>query len=136
MKITTRICYGLRILEVLADEYRRYDGSNYVSSSVIAAREKISKRYADSLLALLTLADIVAARHGAAGGYALTRAPSAITARDVFEALEGSALSAKCLDKKRGCPVRGDCSGHKIWKKLEAEIIKTLANTTLADLQK
>ncbi|MDI6756738.1 MAG: Rrf2 family transcriptional regulator [Endomicrobiia bacterium] len=133
MKITNKICYGLRILEVLAGEYKR-NGSNYVSSSIIASREKISKRYTDSLLSLLTLADIVVARHGSAGGYALTRAPSSITVRDIFEGLEGSALSSRCLDKKSGCSKRSDCSGRRIWKKLECEILKTLTNTTLADL--
>ncbi len=134
MKITSRICYGLRILEVLVDEYKKSGGNNYVSSSAIALREKISKRYADGILALLTLADIVAARHGASGGYALTRPPSSITVRDVFEALEGYTLSSRCLDKKSGCSKRSDCSGRKIWKKLESEMLKTLTNTTLADL--
>jgi Rrf2 family protein len=135
MKITSRVCYGLKILNVLADAYGAAETS-YVSSSVIAAKEDIPKRYADQLLSLLTLSGIVDARHGAAGGYALTRPPADISIKEIFEAMEGAVLSARCLDKKRACPDEGDCSGHKIWKKLESEIVKTLAKTSLADLNK
>ena len=134
MKINTRLCYALKILSALASGYKGTLRTEPLSSSEIAAKENISKRYADSILSILSRGGLVDAHQGVSGGYTLKKPPSDITLYEVFEILEGRVLSARCIDKKNNCRFSSRCSGHKIFKSLEEKISDSLRKTTIADL--
>ena len=81
MKISTKGRYGLRAFIDLAC----YGAEEPVSISSISARQEISERYLEQLMAKLKKAGLVKSIRGAGGGYRLAKdaaevsAPSAVT---------------------------------------------------------
>lgn len=132
MKISSKACYGLKIMAVLTEHYDK----EFVSSKKIAEREKISKKYTDNLLSILEKSGIVTSRLGSKGGYALAIPPENVTVKMILESLEGSILSAGCLDKVKRCRYSSGCSGHFIWENLKMAIIDCLDGVTLAQASK
>ena len=69
MKLSTKGRYGLRALIDLA----QYSEIEPVSISSIAARQGISERYLEQLMAKLKKAGLIKSIRGAGGGYVLAR---------------------------------------------------------------
>ena len=65
MKLSTKGKYGLRAMIDLA----RYSEKEPVSIGSVAARQGISERYLEQLVALLKKAGLVKSIRGASGGY-------------------------------------------------------------------
>ncbi|HEX5313425.1 MAG TPA: Rrf2 family transcriptional regulator, partial [Gammaproteobacteria bacterium] len=76
--------YAALILATMAERPERTH-----SASGIAAETGISLPTASKLLKTLAHAGLVVSRRGARGGYSLGRAPAAISAVDMIEAVEG-----------------------------------------------
>ena len=72
MKLSTKGKYGLRAMIDLA----RYSEKEPVSIGSVAARQGISERYLEQLVALLKKAGLVKSIRGASGGYVLEKKPS------------------------------------------------------------
>ena len=68
----------------------RYSEKEPVSIGSVAARQEISERYLEQLVALLKKAGLVKSIRGASGGYVLAKKPSEISVGDILRALEGS----------------------------------------------
>ncbi|RIL07902.1 MAG: transcriptional regulator [Proteobacteria bacterium] len=62
-----------------------------VQVRVIGERQRIPTRYLEQIFQRLRRARVVTGKRGPGGGYVLARAASAITLRDVVEAVEGPA---------------------------------------------
>ena len=92
MKLSTKGKYGLRAMIDLA----RYSEKEPVSIGSVAARQGISERYLEQLVALLKKAGLVKSIRGASGGYVLEKKPSEISVGDILRALEGSLEPVKC----------------------------------------
>ena len=86
MKLSTKGKYGLRAMIDLG----RYSEKEPVSIGSVAARQEISERYLEQLVALLKKAGLVKSIRGASGGYVLAKKPSEISVGDILRALEGS----------------------------------------------
>ena len=71
MKLSTKGRYGLRAMIDLA----RYSEKEPVSIGSVAARQEISERYLEQLVALLKKAGLVKSIRGASGGYVLAKKP-------------------------------------------------------------
>ena len=84
MKLSTKGRYGLRAMIDLA----RYSEKEPVSIGSVAARQEISERYLEQLVALLKKAGLVKSIRGASGGYVLAKAPEEISVGDILRALE------------------------------------------------
>ena len=69
MKLSTKGRYGLRAMIDLA----RYSEKEPVSIGSVAARQEISERYLEQLVALLKKAGLVKSIRGASGGYLCRR---------------------------------------------------------------
>jgi Rrf2 family protein len=67
----------------------RYSEKEPVSIGSVAARQEISERYLEQLVALLKKAGLVKSIRGASGGYVLAKKPSEISVGDILRALEG-----------------------------------------------
>ena len=80
MKLSTKGRYGLRAMIDLA----RYSEKEPVSIGSVAARQEISERYLEQLVALLKKAGLVKSIRGASGGYVLAKKPSEISVGDIF----------------------------------------------------
>ena len=92
MKISTKGRYGLRALIDIA----QYSEIEPVSISSISARQDISERYLEQLMALLKKAGLIKSIRGAGGGYVLAKDVSEISVGDVLRALEGNLEPVEC----------------------------------------
>ena len=82
MKLSTKGRYGLRAIIDLA----RYSEEEPVSISSIAARQDISERYLEQLVALLKKAGLVKSIRGASGGYVLNKKVKRLALKSVLSA--------------------------------------------------
>lgn len=124
MKLSTKGRYGLRALIDLA----RYSEVEPVSISSISARQGISERYLEQLMALLKKADLVKSIRGAGGGYVLAREQKDISVGDVLRALEGSLEPVECSGflAEEGCEAAGGCVTKYVWQKINESINRTV----------
>jgi len=108
----------------------------------VANRQDLPLAYLEHLVARLRRAGLVKSRRGARGGYLLARAPELITLAEVIEALEGAIAPIECISEGPGgrlvCAregvVDGGCPTKLLWTRVQGAILRTLRETTLADL--
>ncbi len=131
MKLSTKGRYGLRAMIDLA----RFSESSPVSISAIAARQNISERYLEQLVALLKKDGLVKSVRGAAGGYVLARDMNEISVGDVLRALEGSLDPVTCLAfTPDGCEAAKECVTKYVWNKINESINRTVDEMKISEL--
>lgn len=132
MKLSTKGRYGLRAIIDLA----RYSEREPVSINSIAARQEISERYLEQLVALMKKAGLIKSIRGASGGYVLARNPEEISVGDVLRALEGSLEPVKCAAFSDGeeCMAAGGCVTKYVWQKINESISRTVDEIHLDEL--
>lgn len=132
MKLSTKGRYGLRALIDLA----RYSEGEPVSISNIAARQDISERYLEQLVARLKKAGLVKSIRGASGGYVLAKRAEEISVGDVLRALEGSLEPVKCAAfySEGGCMASDSCVTKYVWQKINDSINETVDQIMLDEL--
>ena len=87
------------------------------------------------LLKVLAADRLILSHRGPAGGYALSRAPEAISVAEIIASLEGPIALTACVegavahcDVESLCPMRGN------WEKVNRAIRKALEELTLAEM--
>lgn len=132
MKLSTKGRYGLRALIDLA----KYSEIEPVSISSIAARQGISERYLEQLMALLKKAGLVKSIRGASGGYTLAKCADDISVGDVLRALEGNLEPVDCpaFTQQEGCESAGGCVTKYVWKKINESINQTVNEMKISEL--
>jgi Rrf2 family cysteine metabolism transcriptional repressor len=141
MMFSTKAEYGVRVMVELA---RRGDGDP-VPLTEIAAHDGLPLAYLEHLAARLRKAGLVDSRRGSRGGYLLARSPTEITMAEVVEALEGSIAPIECISESPDGSIvcareadsahpRGICPTKLLWTRVRSSIVRTLQETTLADL--
>jgi len=137
MIFSTKAEYGVRVMVELA----RRGSETPVALTEIAEHEGLPLAYLEHLVARLRRAGLVESRRGAHGGYLLAREPAQITMAEVVEALEGVIAPIECLspspDGTIHC-VQSDpgriCTSKILWTRVRGAIVRTLEETTLAEL--
>ena len=131
MKISTKGRYALRMLLDLAEH--RQDG--FIALKDIAARQQISKKYLEQIVAILNKTDILQTNRGFQGGYKLAREPAQYTIGSILRLTEGSLSPVACLDHgPDSCPRHGFCATLPVWQGLEQVINEYLDSITLEDI--
>lgn len=132
MKLSTKGRYGLRAIIDLA----RYSENEPVSISSISARQDISERYLEQLVAMLKKAGLVKSIRGASGGYVLAKDVGEISVGDVLRALEGDLEPVKCAAShgEGGCSSQGECVTKYVWQKINDSINQTVDHMMLSEL--
>ena len=108
----------------------------------IAEYEQLPVAYLEHLVARLRRAGLVESRRGAHGGYLLARDPAQITMAEVVEALEGRIAPIECIssapDGTVRCSRESDpqhvCTTKLLWTRVRGAVVRTLHETTLAEL--
>ena len=133
MKLSTKGRYGLRALIDLAVHS---SGGTPVSITNISARQDISERYLEQLMAMLKKAGIVRSIRGAGGGYVLARDAKEISVGDVLRALEGKLDPVDCagLDPDGACRAADSCVTKYVWKRINESINRTVDEIRLDQL--
>jgi Rrf2 family iron-sulfur cluster assembly transcriptional regulator len=133
MRLTTRSRYGTRILLDIA----LYQDKGWVSTSDIAARQKISQKYLEKLVTGLRQNGLIQSKRGPFGGHKLAKPADAITVGDVVRALEEQLLISSCSDGERlcgKCTLAGECVTQFVWIEASNVLLQTLDSYRLSDL--
>lgn len=124
MKVSTRGRYALRLMIDLAQH--RDDG--YISLKEISARQDITVRYLEQIIAILLKAGFVQSFRGKSGGYRLSRHPREYTTEDILKLTEGSLLPLSCTASQNSpCPRASSCATLPFWRGLQKSLRITCA---------
>lgn len=144
MMFSTKAEYGVRVMVELARRASdpALDGDPVVPLAEIAEHDGMPLAYLEHLVARLRKAGLLDSRRGSRGGYMLARPANEITMAEVVEALEGTIAPIECIseapDGSLVCSRESDsthvCPTKLLWTKVRFAIVKTLLQTTLADL--
>ena len=105
-----------------------------VTASAMAEGLSASEAHLAKVLQRLAKEGLVASTRGPGGGFRLTRPASGITLREVYEAIEGKLEVERCMFSSPVCEKK-DCPLGKLFSRLTDDAMKTLGNTTLADVE-
>jgi len=131
MKISTKGRYALRIMIDLAMNLNQ----GPIRVKDIAARQNISEKYLEQIIALFNKAGYVKSVRGAQGGYLLTNDPTEYTVGMILRLAEGSIAPVFCVDAEaEGCEKKETCVSAMLWKKINDAVNEVVDHTTLQDL--
>lgn len=124
MRVSLQAQYAIAALFDLA-----YNGRGEpIQVRVIGQRQAIPARYLEQIFQRLRKANLVTGKRGPGGGYVLARPATAITMRDVIEAVEGG--PHEWVASEPG----GVATPHRpdfLWPRIAAQFAAALAETTL-----
>ncbi len=127
MRLSAKAEYACTALLELADSY---GGPAPLRLKAIADAHGIPQRFLVQILLQLKTAGLVASVRGSAGGYQLARPPVAITLADVVYAVETEFVERPALSENSPAAR----ALHSVWRELQAQEQRLLAQVTLADL--
>ncbi len=122
--------YGTMVLAQLAANSGGLTTAGQVADATHLGQPTVSK-----LLKSLVRAGLVVSTRGVQGGYALARAPEAISAAQIIDALEGPVALTECSSAGGGCDLESYCRVGSAWQRINRSIRTALQNVSLADLQ-
>jgi len=142
MMFSTKAEYGVRVMVELARRAGETGVGDPVSLADIAEHDGLPLAYLEHLVARLRKAGLIDSRRGSRGGYLLARPATEITMAEVVEALEGSIAPIECISQSSDgsivCSRESDpshiCPTKLLWTRVRGAIVRTLRETTLADL--
>ena len=120
MVISSKGEYALR---VMADLAINHDG-RFIPLKEIVQKEELSQKYLESIMRMLSKANLIEAASGHGGGYRLKKAPEEYTLAPVA-CMKNSAMT---------CDRSGQCYTLPIWQGLAELIQDYFQGKTLADI--
>ncbi len=126
--------YALQALLVLARE----TNDELLLVSDIAEKENLPKKFLEAILLELNRNGLVRSRRGRGGGYALAKAPAAITFGQVVRIMDGPLAPLSCVSvnyyrRCDDCRDEQSCAIRKVMRRVRDAIAHELDGTTLAD---
>lgn len=129
MQIPRRIEYALRAMIHLADR-----PGGVARGIEIAEREHIPKYFLEKVIRDLMRGGLVSSHRGPGGGYQLARPASAITFKDIIEAVEGPITLNICVDGSSICALQPACRMYRVWEEGQRVLLKVFSQTMLAEI--
>lgn len=121
----------MRVMIDLAEQH----GKDFVPLKDIVARQRISQKYAEAIMTLLSKEGLIEALRGKAGGYRLNRAPEEYAVGDILRATEGTLAPVACLEEGAiPCEHAEGCRTLPLWTELNRIVGSYLDSVTLANL--
>ena len=133
--LTQRSRYALRALIFIA----RTGGIAPVPISVIAADQKLPRKFLEIILLDLKNGGLVESFRGKSGGYRLAKSAGQISFGDIIRLIEGPLALVPCVsvtayDRCADCFEESTCVIRKIMLTVRDNTAAILDNTSLADL--
>ena len=104
-----------------------------VTAAAMADGLSASEAHLAKVLQRLAKVGLVNGTRGPGGGFRLTKSPSEISLREVYEAIEGRLEVEHCMLSSQVCS-KEDCPLGDLFARLSDDALKTLGGTTLADV--
>lgn len=131
MMISTKGRYALRVLIYLSEK----SDQGLIPLKTIAQEQRISLKYLERIMTMLSKAGFVVSLHGKGGGYKLKYPPEHYTVESILKLTEGTLSPVACLETEENtCEHRGDCKTLPIWQGLFKCVTDYLSGITLADI--
>lgn len=131
MKISTKGRYAVRLMLDIAQNSK---GEN-VSIKDVSERQRISLKYLEQIVNMLSKAGFLRSQRGSQGGYRMVKAPSEYTIGDILRVTEGDIAPVACLaDEENQCERADTCITLDFWQGLYDVINGYLDSVTIADL--
>lgn len=131
MKISTKGRYALRFMLDLAI----YGNGRYLPLKEVSARQEISLKYLEQIVAQFGKQGFLDSVRGPQGGYRLARDPKDYTVGEILRCSEGSLAPVACLEHDPNtCPRQAVCGTLPFWRGLKRTIDEYVDGVTLADL--
>lgn len=131
MMISTRGRYALRLMIDLAQHYT----GEYTALKDVCARQEISLKYLEQIVAQLSKAGLLKSARGAQGGYRLAKPPEEYTAASILRLTEGNLAPVACLEHEPNeCARYENCAAVKFWQGLYQAVNNYVEGVTLAEL--
>lgn len=130
MRFTTRTEYGLLCMVYLANHAE----APCITIKEIAKKQNYPVAYIEKIFQALKKAGLVKAHHGNQGGYSLAHPPSAITVKQVIDALEGATFEMFCQPDVREdivCTHFCLCGVKPVWRKTKQLLDQFYGSITL-----
>ena len=105
-----------------------------IPGAVDSQRQDISVKYLEQLMATLKSGGIVRSVRGSKGGYVLAKPANQIKLSDCFNCLEGSTITAECVENESYCDRTADCLARQLWAQVNQAVMNVLQSVTLQDL--
>ncbi|WP_230399602.1 RrF2 family transcriptional regulator [Novisyntrophococcus fermenticellae] len=131
MRISTKGRYALRMMLDLA----LHDQGEPVRVKDIAAREDISIKYLEQIVALLVRAGYLKSIRGPQGGYRLVKTPKEYSLGSILRLTEGSLAPVESLEEDADpADNTENAATMMFWQKLNQAIKSVVDSYTLEDL--
>ena len=132
--LTQRSRYALRALIFIA----RSEGIAPVPISVIAADQKLPRKFLEIILLDLKNGGVVESYRGKMGGYRLSRPAHLISLGEVIRVIEGPLALIPCVSRTAyrpcaDCKSEADCAIRHAMMRVRDETARILDGTSLAD---
>lgn len=113
-----------------------------IGAQDIADSQQLDLQYTQQVLQRLRKGGVIESSRGPHGGYRLSRAPAAVTMKDILHAAEGDTFEIICdyaplhpqANKEFSCSTQQGCSLHEVWRELRDAINTFLEQKTLEQL--
>ncbi|MCE7030153.1 RrF2 family transcriptional regulator [Jiella avicenniae] len=131
--ISQKAKYALRALVALATSEE-----DAMTTSEIAERQKIPRKFLEQILLDMKRVGIVHSRRGKLGGYALLKPADAITFGEVLRLIDGPIAPLPCLSRiayRRcdDCQSETNCEIRRVFARVATSARDVLDRTTIAD---
>jgi Rrf2 family protein len=131
MRVGRRVDYAIRALAYLAAQ----PPDTVVSKSVIEKKQDIPPYYLSKIMKDLVAGGLVHSQSGCRGGFSLAKSASAISIKEVYEAVEKRLLLMECLEKKENyCQYCSVCTQFSIWEKAQSLLASYLAGISIGHI--
>ena len=127
MRLSRESEYGLEALRVLAAQ----PPGVVMLVRDIATAGGLPESFLSKIFQKLRRHGVALAHRGAVRGYSLAKPPSAISVREVLEAIEGPGLFDRCVFWQARCDPQRLCCLHSRWARVRPELRRLLEGTTL-----
>ena len=129
MHVGRRVDYAVRALAYLAAQPE----GRVIGRTEIEERQHIPRSFLAKILRRLVAAGMLESVSGVHGGFRLSRPPTTVTIRQIYEAVEGELALIDCL---RGdvCSFDPVCSQIDVWRGAQRRLAAYLDSVSIADV--
>ena len=131
--ISRRTDYSLILMQALKPTFR---SGVFLSLEDIAQQYRLPHAYCEKLAHKLKEAGVLTSRVGKSGGYRLIKDPKTVSVQSLIDAFQKQP-AIRCLlapNAQRSCALAATCPTKKGWRRIDAEIRKTLSRLTIANI--
>ncbi len=129
LKLSRQADYATVLMSCLAQR-----APAWLNVGELAEATGVSAPMVSKTLKLLARGALVESARGAAGGYRLCRDAGDITVAEIVRAVEGPIAVTECSSAQHDCSLSGHCRVRRHWQIINATIIRSLSQLSLADL--